>query len=166
MKTDDGSGEADEPPAKKSDKPEKSIRNACEENEELQGARGHVSQDPAHQPESRPASANTEPAAQAVFRKTELRDRPPLFRSEEPVLRQNTLLNLQGPDAEVPYGPFEDALRNLTSVIVRRQEAIAQRLAGQADELHDRLDAPEDRLELTIDRIDRRISRLEEERES
>ena len=101
-----------------------------------------------------------------MFRKTELRDRPPLFRSEEPVLRQNTLLNLQGPDAEVPYGPFEEALRNLTSAIVRLQETIAQRLAGQVDELHDRLDALEDRIELPIDRIDCRISRLEEESES
>ena len=42
--------------------------------------------------ESQPVSADPEPvpepAAQAMFRKTELWDKPPLFRSEVPVLRQ------------------------------------------------------------------------------
>jgi hypothetical protein len=167
MKTDEDSGEADEPPEEPPSSECIDKKFEREENEELQQADRHVLADPAQLPESRPAVANsepaTEPAARAAFRKTELWHRPPLFRSGESVPRQR---NLQGPYAEVPYEPFENALRNLTAAIVRRQETIAQRLAGEVDELHDRLDALEYRIELTIDRIDHRIGSLEEERES
>jgi hypothetical protein len=107
-----------------------------------------------------------EPAVQAVFRKTELYDRPPLFRSEELKLRQNPLLDLQDSGAEVLYGPFEGAVRDLIWFMVRRQETIGQGLGKEVNDLHDRLDILEDRIELTIDRIDRRICSLEEERGS
>jgi hypothetical protein len=170
MKTDEDSGEADEPPEEPPSSECRAKKLKREENEELQRARNHRAQDQAHLPESRPASANaepaTEPAAQAAFRKTELRDKPPLFRSGEPVLRQKTLSRMLGQDTDIPYMPYEDALRSLTAAIVQHQETIARRIAGEVDELHDRLDALEDRIELAMDRLDRRVSSLEKERES
>jgi predicted lipid-binding transport protein (Tim44 family) len=186
MKTDDVSEEAEEPPGKTSGEPEKSGNDAIEENEELEWARRHVPRGRIKQPETRPAVADakpakktaTKPAAQptaqpaagstagAAFRKTELRDRPPIFRPEEPVVREKTLLRMMGQDAAIPYTEYEDALRILTGTIVQRQEKIAERLAGEIDELHDRIDILEDRIEMAFDHIRHRISSLEKERES
>jgi hypothetical protein len=129
MKTDEDNGEVDEPPeeppcseciAKKSER---------EENEELQWARNHRAQDPDHLPESRPASANsepaTEPAAQAAFRKTELWDKPPLFRSEEPIVRQ------KGPDRQV------DEIHDRIDILEDRFELVIDRLERRISRLEE-----------------------------
>lgn len=136
MKTGDASEEAEEPPGKTPGEPEKSGNDAKEENEELEWARRHVPRGRIKQPETRPAVADakpakktaTKPAAQptagpiagAAFRKTEIRDRPPIFRPEEPVVREKTLLRVMGQDAAIPYTVYEDALRTLTATIVQR----------------------------------------------
>jgi hypothetical protein len=77
MKTDKDSGEGDKP----SEEPPSSKciarKTEREENKDLQCVRNHRTQDPAHLPKSRPASANSEPAAQDAFRKTELREGDP-----------------------------------------------------------------------------------------
>ena len=170
MKTDEDSEEAEEPPGNHSGNQKNSVSNANKENEELQWARRHVPEGAAQPPKARPAAADSgqvsAPAAQAAFRKTELWDKPPLFRSEVPVVRQKALAAVFGPATEIPYMLFEDSLRNLTAAFVRRQETIAGRLAGQVDDLHDRIDALEEKIERVIARLDRRVSSLEKERES
>ena len=124
MRTDDDSEEADEPPGNYFDEPEKSTNNASEENEELQWARRHVPQGGS--------------GPRLVFRKTELHDRPPGFRS----------------------------YRNVTSPASDRGNRIAKELAGQIAVLRERLDDAEDRVDRAIDRLDRRLLALEHERES
>jgi hypothetical protein len=182
MKTDDISEEAEEPPGKTPGEPEHSGEDTVEENEELEWSRRHQPKGRTKQPETRPAGANTKPpekpaarpavkqaagpTAGAAFRKTELRDRPPIFRPEEPAVREKTLLRVMGQDAAIPYTAYEDALRTLTATIVQRQERIAGRLAGEIDELHDRIDILEDRIEMAFDHLRHRLSSLEKERES
>jgi hypothetical protein len=171
MKTDDDSGEAGEPPEEPPSSESSARTFECEENEELQWARRHAACAPAQRRESRPAGVKAKTAArpaaaEATFRKTELWNRPPLFRSEEPVVRQKTLLRVIGQEYAIPYTSYEDALRNLTAAILQRQETIARGLAREVDELHDRLDVLEDRMEVTINHLDRRLSSLEKERES
>jgi hypothetical protein len=166
MKTDDDSEEAKKPPGNNSGKQKNPVSDANAEKEELQRARRQVPKRAGQSREPRPGNANSGPAAPAMFRKTELWDKPPLFRSEEPMMRQKAMAAVLGPDTDIPYVPFEDSLRNLIGQVVRRQETIARRLAGQVDDLHDRIDALEDTIELMIARFDRRISSLEKERES
>jgi hypothetical protein len=174
MKTDDVSEEAEEPSGKTPGGPEKSGEDTVEENEELEWSRRHQPRGRIKQPETRPAVASTKlpekpaagPTAGAAFRKTELRDRPPIFRPEEPAVREKTLLRVMGQDAAIPYTAYEDALRTLTASIVQRQERIAGRLAGEIDELHDRIDILEDRIEMAFDHVRHRLSSLEKERES
>jgi hypothetical protein len=182
MKTDDVSEEAEEPPGKTPGEPEKSGNDACGENEELEWSRRHQPKRRTKQPETRPAIADAKspeklatksaaqpaagPRAAAAFRKTELRNKPPIFRPEEPGVREKTLTRVMGQDAAIPYTMYEDVLRTMTATIVQRQEKIAGRLAGEIDKLHDRLDVLEDRFEMAIDHVRHRLSNLEKERES
>ena len=182
MKTDDESEDAEKPPGNNSGNQENSVADVYEENEELQWARRHQPKGRTKQPETRPAGVDAKPqgkpapkpapkpaagpVAGAAFRKTEFRDKPPIFRSEEPVVREKTLIRVMGQDAAIPYTVYEDALRTLTASIVQRQERIAQRLAGEIDELHDRIDILEDKIEMAFDHVRNRLSSLEKERES
>ncbi|MGB9176730.1 MAG: hypothetical protein WCB46_08350 [Methanoregula sp.] len=168
MKTTDYFQEAHQASEKNPKEPDKTMPYGQKENEELRRARRHGAEGVAEQteppPSGRPESAMpSQPEIPAVFRKTELYDRPLLFRSEEPQLKQNPMPD-PGPDAEVPYGLFEVSLRDLVRSMIRRQETMGQGLAKEAGHLHDRLDILEDHIELTIDRMDRRICSLEEER--
>jgi len=124
MRTDDDSEEADEPPGNNSGEPEKTPNNAREENEELQWARRHVPQGGS--------------GPRLMFRKTELHDRPPGFRS----------------------------YRNATSPASDRGNRIAKELARQIAALRERLDDAEDRIDRAIDRLDRRLLALDHEGES
>jgi hypothetical protein len=180
MKNNTDSGEADWLPGNHPGVPIKTPDDAGIENEELEWARKHVPGGRIKQPG--PAGTTTKhpektaagpavrqatgPIAGAAFRKTELRDRPPIFRPEEPAAREKTLLRVMGQDAAIPYTAYEDALRTMTATIVQRQEKIAGRLAGEIDKLHDRLDVLEDRFEMAIDHVCHRLSSLEKERES
>ena len=181
MKINTDSGEAGKPPGNTPGVPKKTPDDASEENEELEWARKHVPggrikqpgpaagtttkrpEKPAAGPAVRQAAG---PIAGAAFRKTELRDRPPIFRPEEPAVREKTLLRVMGQDAAMPYTAYEDALRTMTATIVQRQEKIAGRLSGEIDELHDRIDILEDRIEMAFDHVRNRLSNLEKERES
>jgi hypothetical protein len=171
MKTDDDSEEARKPPGNTSGKQKNPVSDANAEKEELQWVRRHAARGPAQCRESRPADTNAKTAArpaaaEAMFRKTELRNKPSIFRPEEPVVREKTLVRVMGQDAAIPYTMYEDALRTLTASFVQRQETIAGQLAAEIDELHDRIDILEDRIEMAIDHVSHRLSRLEKERES
>jgi hypothetical protein len=167
MTTTDYSQEAHEPPETNLKEPDKTMPCEQRENDELRRAHRPVPEDVAEKTEPPPSGGPgsgmpSQPEVQTVFRKTELYDRPPLFRSEVPRQRQNPLPDL-GPDAEVPYGLFETALRDLVWSMIRRQETIGQGLGKEAGHLHNRPGILEDRIGLTIDRLDRRICSLEEE---
>jgi hypothetical protein len=163
MKPDADSEEAEKPPGKNSDTTKKSRTDTKREDDDQ--LRMEQPQNPALRPDSRQAGAALEPGAGDTFRKTELWDRPPIFRSEEPVQRQKILAALLGPDNEVPYTPYEDALRNLTAAIIRRQETILRQVARQLDELHDRLDILEEKFEDAFAHLEHRVAKLERERE-
>jgi len=88
MKTDADSGEADKPPETNSKEPEKIIPEAKEETGIPVTERTHAPQGPGGWPEPVPEPSPL-PGADGKFRKTELWDRPPHFRSEVPVMREN-----------------------------------------------------------------------------
>lgn len=129
MKTDEDSGEADEPPEEIPSSECRARKTEREENKDLQCIRNHKAQDTAHLPESRPASANsepaTEPAAQAAFRKTELCDKPPLLRSEEPIVRQKS------PERKV------DKIHDRIDILADRFELVIDRLERRISRLEE-----------------------------
>lgn len=156
----------DEPFEKPSRLPEETITGGHEEHEELAGAQRHVPEDMACNLRQEAAEPVRSPAADPVFRKTELRDKPPWIQSKEPPIRQMELLELWSPGTEIPYQEFENALRQLTLAIAKRQQALGKSIDRQADDIHDRLDLLEEKIELALDRLDRRIMHLEKERDT
>jgi hypothetical protein len=129
MKTDDTSGEAAKPPGENSGNTDEKIPDSVETYDELQWARRHDPGDPLNQPKIRKTKKGAK-KQRLVFRKTELRDRPPGARAD------------RRPPAPPRWTRVAEELDVRIAALDERADAIEFRLEQEIKRLENRLRAP------------------------